>query len=309
MNTTGNVAVTGGSGSGASIGPNQLGNVTTAITINSGGDVTLTPGAGGGARIGSPAGAVAGGNISITAGGDIALNGTGAVGTSIRTTGNVTLAGGTGKSIAEGVSGVIQTAILTTTSSAGTTLNGTNQVSTFQATNSGSGSVILNNAVPTLTLAGITQTGGAVSITNAGAVSIGSGALLSASGIGDALTLSGTLFTNNSSGAALSTPNGRWLVYSVNPANDAPGALPYGFKQYAAAPGGGVAGVGDGLLYSVAPVLSPSLAGTVTKQYDGAAQATFSAANLALSGTINGDTAVLGSPAAMTTRTSGRARR
>src|SRR5450830_590006 len=42
---------------------------------------------------------------------------------------------------------------------------------------------------------------------------------------GDALVLSGERFVNNVGADALSTPNGRWLVYSADPANDTQGGL------------------------------------------------------------------------------------
>ncbi|MBB5608926.1 MULTISPECIES: filamentous hemagglutinin N-terminal domain-containing protein [unclassified Janthinobacterium] len=42
---------------------------------------------------------------------------------------------------------------------------------------------------------------------------------------GDALVLSGERFVNNAGADALSTPNGRWLVYSADPANDTQGGL------------------------------------------------------------------------------------
>jgi len=42
---------------------------------------------------------------------------------------------------------------------------------------------------------------------------------------GDALVLSGERFVNNAGADALSTPNGRWLVYSADPVNDTQGGL------------------------------------------------------------------------------------
>ncbi|TAK62426.1 filamentous hemagglutinin N-terminal domain-containing protein [Methylobacter sp.] len=51
---------------------------------------------------------------------------------------------------------------------------------------------------------------------------------------GDALQLSGLSFTNNAGANALSTPNGRWLVWSANPANNTLGGLTANFTQYSA---------------------------------------------------------------------------
>ena len=300
LNATGNISLTGGSATGASIGSNGLGGVNTDMVITAGGNVTLTPGSGAGVRIGSPLAAVAGGNISITAGGSIALNGAGAVGTAIRTTGDVTLIDGAAistHSIFEDVAGVIQANKLTTVSVDGTVLNGANVVSAFQGTNTNSGNIAIKNSAPTLTVAGITQNGsGSVTITNAGALAIGSGAVVNATGTGDALVLSGTGFTNNSGSSALLAPNGRWLVYSSNPATDTVGGLAYGFRQYAATLGSPVAGAGNGLIYSVSPLLAPALTGTNSKGYDGTALAILVPGNFSAVGALNGDIATLSGP-------------
>jgi len=89
--TTGDVTLTGGSGSGVSIGSNSAGGVITDIIINSGGDVTLASGTGGGARIGSPGSNVAGGNISVNAAGNLSLTGNATFQPTIRTNDNITL--------------------------------------------------------------------------------------------------------------------------------------------------------------------------------------------------------------------------
>ncbi len=114
---------------------------------------------------------------------------------------------------------------------------------------------------------------------------------------GTAIELAGQTFTNNVGSSALSTPNGRWLVWSANPAGDTRGGLDYDFKQYNASYGSTtVAGSGNGFLYSLAPTLSTQLVGTVAKTYDGTATATLSAANYAVSGAVDGDTVVLNMP-------------
>ncbi|MDG9924301.1 MULTISPECIES: filamentous hemagglutinin N-terminal domain-containing protein [unclassified Pseudomonas] len=114
---------------------------------------------------------------------------------------------------------------------------------------------------------------------------------------GTAIELAGQTFINNVGSNALSTPNGRWLVWSANPAGDTRGGLDYDFKQYNASYGTTtVAGSGNGFLYSLAPTLSAQLVGTVAKTYDGTTSAALSAANYALSGSIDGDAVLLNTP-------------
>ncbi len=124
---------------------------------------------------------------------------------------------------------------------------------------------------------------------------------LNATGMGDAIILSGSRFVNNAGAGALSAPGGRWLVWSSNPnpfggvTADNRGGLVYGFKQYNAI--FGVTPVAqptaNGFLYSVAPAITPALTGTVSKVFDGNTTATLTAANLTASGAVDGDTLVL----------------
>ncbi len=87
-------------------------------------------------------------------------------------------------------------------------------------------------------------------------------------------------FTNNSGPDAFDIgTGGTWLVYSADPRNNTPGGLIPVFIQYNAPyyiPSGPTApaAAGDGFLYSLAPVINVSLAGTVVKQYDGTRAAT-----------------------------------
>ena len=109
-------------------------------------------------------------------------------------------------------------------------------------------------------------------------------------------------FINNAGATALSTPNSQWQVWSWDPANDTRGGLTYAYKQYdatyAVTP---VQGTGNGVLYRVAPVITPTLAGTVTKVYDttAAVPATstpptiVNALTQSSSGAIDGDTVTL----------------
>ncbi len=169
LNVDGNLTLTGGtnSGSGANIGSGFLGGQTTDITMNVGGNITLNPGTVSGARIGSPSGAVAGGDVAVTAGGNIALNSSGGVGTSILTTGNVTLhADAAGKSISEGVDSLIQANALAATANSGIALNGNNVVTNLNASNTTSGGIQFTEAAGNkLTVTGMSQTGGNIIVT------------------------------------------------------------------------------------------------------------------------------------------------
>lgn len=157
LNVGGKLTLIGSSETDAAIGTNRMGGLTTAIAVTAGGDITLNPGdiPGSAVRIGSTDLAVAGGNISLTStGGNILLND----GTSIRTLGDVTLnAPAPGKNITEGSDSVIQANKLTTLSNAGANLGGANQLAGFNATNTASGPVTLNNASPLLTVTGVSQ--------------------------------------------------------------------------------------------------------------------------------------------------------
>lgn len=116
---------------------------------------------------------------------------------------------------------------------------------------------------------------------------------------GDALVLvAANNFVNNAGPSALSAAGGgRWLVWSSNPANNVSGGLAYAFKQYNANYGlSPVSGSGNGFLYSVAPVITPTLVGTVTRAYNGNAVATLAPSNYASVGAIDGDVVTLNNP-------------
>ncbi|SEG72807.1 GLUG motif-containing protein, partial [Bosea lathyri] len=105
---------------------------------------------------------------------------------------------------------------------------------------------------------------------------------------------SGGAFTNIAGANALNAGN-RWLAYSANPADNRLGGLTPGFIQYNAAYG--VTPVaetsGNGLLYTLAPVLTASLTGATTKTYDGTTTATLASGNYAMSPTVGGDSVTL----------------
>ncbi|HXV12057.1 MAG TPA: autotransporter-associated beta strand repeat-containing protein [Burkholderiales bacterium] len=160
------------------------------------------------------------------------------------------------------------------------------------------------------------NTSGAAGIVDSGALTLGASSVgtLTARALGGDLSLNGTItaagggdsivlaaagnFANNAGAAALNPGAGRWLVYSTDPALDVRGGLAYSFKQYNAPFGTAPAGASNGFLYSVAPVITPSLVGSVSKVYDGTTAAAFAAGNYTFSGAIDGDVVTLNNPAA-----------
>ena len=153
-------------------------------------------------------------------------------------------------------------------------------------TNSTSGDISLGNL-----------TGSAITVRNAGptassGIILNNGAQLSASGSGNAITLVGQKFVNNTGATALSAANGFWRIWSNNPSNDTVGGLALDYKQYGLsyAQSAVPAGIGNGLIYSFAPTLSATL-GASSKPYDTDRIAT--PASLAFSGVLSGDVLTL----------------
>ncbi len=108
--------------------------------------------------------------------------------------------------------------------------------------------------------------------------------------------VAGQSFVNNVGANALTTPNGNWQVWSANPATDVRGGLVYNFKQYNATYGvtAPAQASGNGLFYSLAPMLSPSLGGTAVKTYDGNTTAPLTQLLLSATGAVDGDVVALG---------------
>ena len=98
--------------------------------------------------------------------------------------------------------------------------------------------------------------------------------VLSASGTGTAITLvSGSNFINNAGASALAAGNGRWLVYSTNPANDTIGGLSNDFRRFSCTYGGScpTLGTGNGLLYSYTPTITVTPSAIAALTYGDAA--------------------------------------
>ncbi len=181
--------------------------------------------------------------------------------------------------------GVITAGNLFTNSVGGTTLNGANVVGNLSAFNAGSGNIAFNN-VGSLTLfsgcdclEGVYNPVGSVTVKTTGDMALNT--IISSGASGNAVVLvAGGAFNTNDNDITL-TGSGRWLVYSADPANDWLWPLDgsYAFQQYNAPYGTAVLGSGNGLLYSLAPPLTVSLIGTVSKVYDGTTIATLTASN------------------------------
>ncbi|HQZ06315.1 MAG TPA: YDG domain-containing protein, partial [Burkholderiaceae bacterium] len=93
---------------------------------------------------------------------------------------------------------------------------------------------------------------------------------------------------------------GRWLVFSTDPSLDVRGGLAYDFKQYNSVFGNPIQGVGNGLLYSLAPTATAALAGPISKSYDATTTASIAPTNLSVSGGIDGDVLSVSGPSAGT---------
>ncbi|MGH8687928.1 MAG: beta strand repeat-containing protein, partial [Burkholderiales bacterium] len=122
---------------------------------------------------------------------------------------------------------------------------------------------------------------------------------ISSTATGDSIVLDtgGNFF--NPAAQTLSAPSGRWLVYSNDPASDVQGGLAYAFKQYNATYGvTSVAGSGNGFLYTLAPIITPSLSGSASRTYDGMTAAPTASLSASVTGAVGSDTVTLGFSAA-----------
>lgn len=124
------------------------------------------------------------GELTLNAGHNVTLN-----------AGNLTTTGGVnitaGNVISEAAAGLISCGLLTTMSQAGVTLTNSNQVTGFNATNTASGDVVLNN-VGALDVTGIDETGGNVSVTNAGGITVSGNVMADGAGTVDLIATGNT---------------------------------------------------------------------------------------------------------------------
>ncbi|AWM76741.1 hypothetical protein HYN04_02565 [Phenylobacterium parvum] len=242
-------------------------NVTVTGNITSQGALAVTA-TGGAASVNSITGSS---TVTVTAGGALSTSGAvaGVGGVTLRSGGASTL----GASVANTGSGA-----LTVSSGAGVTVSG-----------AASG--------PTVS---ISANGGDLTIGASGSVSGTNGVTLGTTGN----------FINNRGATGVQSSAGRWLIYSTSPTTNTLGSLAFDFVQYAAtypADGAGATapaqGSGNGLLYSLAPILSFDLTGTISKTYDGTTTATLVPANLVATGLVGSDSLTV--TAAYTTANAG----
>lgn len=179
------------------------------------------------------------------------------------------------------------------------TLGQANSVNTVAINASGAVNFVASGNLTVGSVAGINgvTAGGTATINAGGDLTLdATNGTVSAVGSGNALQLvSGGTFTNNKGSSALSIASGggRWLVWSQTPVGDTRGGLTYDFKQYNATFGVSAAAqaTGNGFLYTIAPSVTATLTGTVSKVYDRTTSAAgISAANFNVSGAIDGDT-------------------
>jgi filamentous hemagglutinin family protein len=202
-------------------------------------------------------------------------------------------------------SGALTAAALAVRSSGAVTLNSANNQVNAIAAQTGDLSFRNNGSLRVGSadgLAGIASTGAVdVRLTGASAdltlqqaVSAGNGAQQQTG-----VLLAGRNFINQAGSNAVSTGNGRWLVYSASPLDDTRGGLAPEFKQYNADTGTTVLDAGSGFLYRVAPTVSVALTGAASKTYDGNATASLGGIGYTVSsGAIDGDTVVVSGTAA-----------
>ncbi|MBL9096913.1 MAG: filamentous hemagglutinin N-terminal domain-containing protein [Alphaproteobacteria bacterium] len=187
----------------------------------------------------------------------------------------------------------------------GTTINaGTGDVRLTIASGAGktqtaSGALTLSNVIAgTLIAENLGPSNGDVVINAASA--------LTASGSGTPLVLAaqGGNFVNNAGAGALSTPSGRWIVYSQTPTANTNGGLagsPFYDTAYNSANPTGLSATGNRFAYTVAPVLTVA-ADSLSREYGDANPAL----TYAISGFIGGDNPVLalsGAPSLATAAT------
>jgi filamentous hemagglutinin family protein len=155
--------------------------------------------------------------------------------------------------------------------------------------------ISVTSLTPNFSINQVVSTTSKIFVQSAGNLTLANGAELiagSASPATSTLVVAGA-FTNNGGSSALTsggTAGSNWLIYSQNPANDTIGGLPVAFKQYNATYGVTTPHAGNGLLYSYAPFITPTLIGTATKTYDGTTSATLAAGNFGTTGAVSGDT-------------------
>ena len=191
-------------------------------------------------------------------------------------------------------------------------------------TSTGGGNITANNTSNNFNGNLVLGTSGVASIVDSNALALGASSIgtltaqtltgnltlngaITASGSGDAIVLAAAgNFVNNIGAGALTPGSGRWLVYSTSPLSDTRGGLVYDFKQYNATYGvTTVLGTGNGFLYTLAPIITPGLTGTVSRVYNSGTIATLVAGNFTATGAVDSDTVMLNGTGAYDTKNVG----
>ncbi len=231
--------------------------------------------------------------------------------------GALTLSGGTmlsspgGISFNGGINGAGQN--LTLSSSGGVSQSGPITAAGLELLGSGGNYQLTNAGNSVTTIAANTGTlnfsnsadltigtaGGTTGITTSSGTTVQAGGNLTLAGgvsaNGIILAASGN-FINNVAANPLNAGTGSWLIYSTDPRLDTLNSITPNFIQYDASYPSTAAATGNGLLYSLAPVIDVSLQGVVDKTYDATTTASLTAANFAESGVIGGDSVDLNLP-------------
>ena len=282
--------------------PNGIGTASGIVDVRAGGTLTLRSNIGG-TDIGdgtSTPGGISGANVLIVANG-INDNATAGMGT--------TLAGNIARDLAGG-SVTVATASDLTVAGAISSAAG-NELDLLSRGNFSVNAPIQSGGTVNV-MAGwdgasglpMLGSGGAFSFAAAKATNFANlnlNSTIAATGAGDALQLvTGGRFNNNTGTPAplAVSGGGRWLVWSQDPGQDSRFGLVYDFKQYNATFGTSAPAqaTGNGVLYTLAPVVTAGLTGTVAKVYDGTTTATLTPPNYTLTGAVDGDTVIITNP-------------
>ncbi len=136
---------------------------------------------------------------------------------------------------------------------------------------------------------------GTVLVVSGGHLTIDEGFGFASSAPGNAVVLAvAESFKNHAGENAISTPKGRYLVWSQSPLKDDRGGLKHDFRQYRAQYGmSEVLGEGSGFLYQYAPEVAMRLTGDISKVYDGGAVAPLSPGNITVTGSLAGERVIV----------------
>jgi filamentous hemagglutinin family protein len=224
----------------------------------------------------SGANASVNGNLSVTADGTLTQSGALAVSgtTGLTAGGDITLTNG-----GNALSGTI-----TISGGGDVTLYNSLNTQLGAATTVGSLAVAATGPADTLNVGGAVNAGGDIRLTAPGNLEIAVTGSVTSNG-GDVALVSTADHFCNSGSVSVSTPNGRWLIYSVGPTGDQYNGLDadYNFTQYGSGYGGAVESTGNGFIYSEALTITASLTGAVSKIYDGTTAALLTAGNVTFS--------------------------